>query len=360
VQVVPILVGMSRAPAKKQLRLRRADRCTVCERDLIAGEQAVWDAVSRTVTCLACELPDAAVLEAPPGASAERQYTQRHQRREQHARDKLGILGTALARAVDEPQTTTSWKQGARGERQTAARLDKHLKGYPVKLLHDRLMPGHGQANIDHLAVGPGGVTVIDTKTHKGEIRVERVGGLFTDRHEMLLIGGHDQTKLIDGLERQLHLVRTALGRVGADQIDLRGALCFPDPDGLPTFRQLTVRAIVIDGPKPIARLIRRAGPLDSEQVDRIWRQLAYAFPCTHDVADRRRQPSITARAPADRHANPSSGRAPRTTLGEMAAPVPMLSSSGRRWPARAGWVLQPKWDGFRLNPSLLRLLHRG
>lgn len=26
-----------------------------------------------------------------------------------------------------------------------------------------------------------------------------------------------------------------------------------------------------------------------------------------------------------------------------------MLSSSGRRWPAAGEWVMQPKWDGFRL-----------
>jgi hypothetical protein len=37
-----------------------------------------------------------------------------------------------------------------------------------------------------------------------------------------------------------------------------------------------------------------------------------------------------------------------------------MLSSSGRQWPAGGDWVLQPKWDGFRLNSSLLGLLlHR-
>jgi hypothetical protein len=33
-----------------------------------------------------------------------------------------------------------------------------------VRLLHDRRVPRHGHANIDHIAVGPGGVTVIDTK----------------------------------------------------------------------------------------------------------------------------------------------------------------------------------------------------
>jgi hypothetical protein len=35
----------------------------------------------------------------------------------------------------------------------------------------------------------------------------------------------------------------------------------------------------VIDGPKPIAKLARRPGPLDHEQIDRIWRHLATALP---------------------------------------------------------------------------------
>src|SRR5947209_14898995 len=89
-------------------------------------------------------------------------------------------------------------------------------------------------------------------ETHKGEIRVERVGGLFTNRHQVLLIGGRDRTALVDSVERQLAIVRTALTRPGAGRIDVRGALCFPNPDGLPIFGQLTVREIVIDGPKPV------------------------------------------------------------------------------------------------------------
>ena len=58
------------------------------------------------------------------------------------------------------------------------------------------------------------------------------------------------------------------------------GALCFPNPDGLP-LRQLTVRGIVIDGPKPIAKLARRAGPLSADQadqVDQLAHQLAALF----------------------------------------------------------------------------------
>jgi len=59
----------------------------------------------------------------------------------------------------------------------TAVSLDKHLAGTGVLLLHDRRIPGDGGANIDHLAVGPGGVTVIDSKTQRGKIQVDRVGG---------------------------------------------------------------------------------------------------------------------------------------------------------------------------------------
>ena len=32
-----------------------------------------------------------------------------------------------------------------------------------------------------------------------------------------------------------------------------------------------------------------------------------------------------------------------------MAIPEPMLSTRADRWPAQAGWVMEPKWDGFRL-----------
>jgi nuclease-like protein len=256
------LLAMGIEAPGNRLRLREPDRCVVCGEELAAGDQAIWDPVSRTVTCASCH-PDVPVVEGKAGASARREYQRRHERREQHARKRLGGLGTVLARVIDEPQSTTNWQQGARGEERTAARLAKHLEGHDVKVLHDRRVPGHGQANIDHLVVGPGGVTVIDTKTHKGEIRVDRVGALFSDRRSILLIGGRDRTSLIDGLERQIQIVRSALARGGAQDVEVGGALCFPNPDGLPLFKKLTIRDIAIDGTKPVAKLARRAGPLD-------------------------------------------------------------------------------------------------
>ncbi len=41
--------------------------------------------------------------------------------------------------------------------------------------------------------------------------------------------------------------------------------------------------------------------------------------------------------------------RGPTATLRSVSPPEPMLSTSARRWPSAGEWVLQPKWDGFRL-----------
>lgn len=276
---------MQSTSSSKRLHLRRADRCRSCRWELAAGEEAVWERSSRTVLCLACSNGDAAVdgnaavVAGDPGASALREHARRRQSREQRARERFGGLGVLITRVKAEPQSTRVWRQGGDGEVRVAALLAKYLKRHPVLLLHDRGVPHHGRANIDHLAVGPGGITVIDTKTHHGKIRVERVGGLFTPRRSVLRIRGRDQTGLIDGVERQIDCVRAALAHFGEDGIDVRGALCFPDVDGLPMFARLKVRGVVIDGPKPVAKLARRPGQLDLDAVERLWRQLADSFP---------------------------------------------------------------------------------
>lgn len=281
---------MSATRSGRQLRLRRADRCGGCSADLPAGVEAWWDPASRTVTCLACLKADAAggpakrILEpiAPgqAGASALREYQRRHDGREQHARAKLGSLGVFLAKMIDEPASTRVWLQGGNGEVTVAERLEKNLDGTGVRLLHDRRVPGHARTNIDHLAVGPGGVTVIDSKTHRGKIRRDWYGGLFVERRTVLRIDGRDQTKLITGVEKQIGYVRSALGKLDlGHELDVTGALCFPNVDGLPWFRRIEIRGILVDGPKPVSHLAARSGPLDSETVERIWTHLGRAFP---------------------------------------------------------------------------------
>ena len=96
-------------------------------------------------------------------------------------------------------------------------------------------------------------------------------------RTELLYVGGRDQTRLVEGMPKQLQLVRTAL----ADQLDVpvRGVLCLPDADGLPPFTTVRVHEVDVDGPEGAAWVAARRGELSPEHVLRVARRLERAFP---------------------------------------------------------------------------------
>ena len=64
-----------------------------------------------------------------------------------------------------------SFETGAEGEIATGRALDS-LRAEGWIVLHDLRWPGRPRANIDHIAVGPGGVVVIDTKNWTGRVDV--------------------------------------------------------------------------------------------------------------------------------------------------------------------------------------------
>jgi hypothetical protein len=283
---------MEPSGVSKRLRLRRADRCARCGQEFSPGDEALWYAEVKLVTCLECpgDVPDDGANEVDPaggsevkagtaGASAQREYDRRRQKREDHGRDQLGSLGVALARLINEPQGTQAWRKGAKGEAFTGQRLEKHLAGTGVNLLHDRRIPGHGNANIDHIAVGPGGITVIDTKNYRGKVKVERIGGLFSERRTILTIAGQDRTKLVKAVEIQVDLVRAVLADTDHADVDVVGALCFADVDGLPLLTHQQLLGVTIDGPRRVATLANRAGHLDETAIHNIWHIIGLALP---------------------------------------------------------------------------------
>jgi hypothetical protein len=77
----------------------------------------------------------------------------------------IGGLAAAAAawglRFKPSPEAV-AWRQGAAGERRTARLLDP-LERHGWAVLHDLALPD-SRANVDHLAIGPGGVFVIDSK----------------------------------------------------------------------------------------------------------------------------------------------------------------------------------------------------
>jgi hypothetical protein len=79
-----------------------------------------------------------------------------------------------------------AWRRGAAGERRTARLLSRlEQRGWVV--LHDLAVPG-SPANIDHLAIGLGGVVVIDSKQYRGRLRLDAGGLLWHGRHLLTMM----------------------------------------------------------------------------------------------------------------------------------------------------------------------------
>lgn len=143
------------------------------------------------------------------------------------------------------------------------------------RVLHDRRIPGT-RANIDHLAVGPSGVWVIDAKRYKNKRPALHVdGGILRSRTEHLRIGGRDGSKLVNGVQSQAQRVTAAIGDEGPPVI---GVLCFLEADWPLIGGSFTVDGIHVLWPRLlIKRMTETASqPID---VDTIHARLATAFP---------------------------------------------------------------------------------
>jgi hypothetical protein len=134
-------------------------------------------------------------------------------------------------------------------------------------------MPG-GRGNIDHLAVAPTGIYVIDAKAHSGKVRVDNplLGS------PKLQVAGRDRTRLIDGLDRQVSAVRNALERTGHPDLPIQGVLCFTTAD-LPPLRTLKMRGHVLLYHKALAKRLNADGPLQPADIDAIAQELARMLP---------------------------------------------------------------------------------
>jgi len=190
------------APVTKprMIRLCYPTRCVTCGTELPAGIQARWDSDTKAVTCTGCIDPDApprGVAAATPipladapastqsresgpagrpkrsgsaGGSAQREHDRRSAAREAGVRKRHPRLGGLILALSDDPSSTKRWAKGAKGERRVA-RFHDSLEG--IVALHDRRIL-RSKANIDHIAIGPNGVYVIDTKRYGAELSCGR------------------------------------------------------------------------------------------------------------------------------------------------------------------------------------------
>lgn len=189
------------------------------------------------------------------GASARREFERRRSRREGRIREKHPKLGRLILALGDDPQSTTAWDAGALGEERLGGRLNE-LASDTLRVLHDRRIP-RTRANIDHLAVTATGIYVIDAKRYVGKrpaLRVE--GGVFRPRVEKLMVGSRDRTTLVDGVLRQVDLVRSLVG----DEVPVAGVLCFVESDWPLIGGSFSTRGVEVLWPKKLYRRLSADG----------------------------------------------------------------------------------------------------
>jgi hypothetical protein len=167
----------------------------------------------------------------------------------------------------------TAFRRGEQGELAVAGYLERRTRAASAILLHDRGMP-RGNGNIDHLAVTPTGVFVIDAKRYRG-----KVGAGRGFQSEKLFVNGRERTKMLDGLDRQVTVVREALSDLGQHEVAVQGVLCFVRRNFAPGEGKQTVRGHLLLRPRPLARRLRADGPLASEVIDAVALALAQILP---------------------------------------------------------------------------------
>ncbi len=148
-------------------------------------------------------------------------------------------------------------------ERDLAIHLDA-IEG--VVSLHDRSIPG-SRAVIDHMAVGPSGVYVIDTNAHRESV----------ERHvNRLIVDERDRTDLAIAMSHRVVAVSAALRDL---RIPISRALCFVGGEWPPTSLPFMLRGVWVGWPAQLYRLVSQPGLLQPSDIESAARLLDERLP---------------------------------------------------------------------------------
>lgn len=145
--------------------------------------------------------------------------------------------------------------RGARAEEKVAERLTSLPEGYVS--FHDLAFPGF---NIDHIAVGPGGVFVIETKSH---------GGKVTNNGASLLLNGQPPEKdFINQTWSQTYHIRDLLKERLGKEIPAKPVLCFSN--AFVQVRGAVKGVTVVNGGYLNTFIARQKPVLSNEQINQV------------------------------------------------------------------------------------------
>lgn len=129
------------------------------------------------------------------------------------------------------------------------------------------------RANLDHLAIVPSGVWVIDSKHYRGRLERRKVGGWFMS-WEALYVGHRDRSSLLASATRQRALVTPHV----PSHVPVRVALCFTGVELNLFARPFALDGVIVTWPKALAKSLAKPGPLDPPVRRELALVLAAAF----------------------------------------------------------------------------------
>lgn len=214
------------------LRLRHAGTCAICTTVLSAGTEAWWYPHVNESICLSC-------------------------------------------RPV-EPQPTRSWGKRVSREEPLRARLTE-LSGERLVMLHGLRIPG-GRGNIDHLAVTPRGVFVIDVQHYEGPLERRNLGNIIRS-DVRVFVGGRDHTPLVEGVEAQADVVRDALRAMGFVDVPVLGVLCVTGAAWGLFASPFKLGKVLVTYPKFLYKLLAKDAEVATSAIQNAASVLASALP---------------------------------------------------------------------------------
>jgi hypothetical protein len=205
------------------------------------------------------------------GRSARALHDHLAYERGQKARARFGVFArVVLWLAGGEPSHIRAWSIGAKGEEIVGRHLDD-LASRGVDTLHDRRRP-RSLANIDHVAIAPSGIFVINTKHCTGaRVRKEIKGSIFRPGPPQLLVGRHNRTNYVEEMDRELSAVYDALnGLPEARGVPVVPMLVLVGGDFGILQSPIYMGGVKIMNPKRMDKVVSVPGPLARETVRNI------------------------------------------------------------------------------------------
>jgi hypothetical protein len=197
------------------------------------------------------------------------------------------------------------WERGADGEQATAEALSA-LPREHWTVFHDVHWPGRRYANIDHVAVGPGGVFVIDSKNWTGSIAV---------RDHVLRQNGRSRETTVAAAADAAIAVAAITASVPPQQV--QSVLCFVRDEPVTGW----ARDVIVCTTGNIAQmLLTRPSVLDEAQV----RQAALELDISLREATAPALPALPRFVPVSRK-KPATRTKPATRRRRSRSPVPPL-----------------------------------